>query len=273
MLDIMVLSASRPKLIPYLIESVKEKVHYSYDFNVIWHEDFVYADKSKEVVEYLHNTTFWNTIIEDNPPVMIGPAISNILHNHSTSKYILNLQDDWEFELHIDLDHLIYIMDSYPHINCIYFNKRRNLPIIDDFVYKQMDFNGQLLCKSNHFPFLPGLWRADYVKQNWRINPQGKTQEGWFNKGLKEDMGSYVYGGIDHPRVVRHLGYSWAIKPWGTHPKRKDGYGGNVRLDFVGTQDRAEWLPPEPKRPQFLDNKQQEYNKAKEEFNAKLKDK
>jgi len=265
-MDVMVISASRPKLIPYLIDSCETYVHYSGEFNIIWHEDCVYPDKSKQVENIISREQWDKNLIYDDPPVMIGPAIQNILQKEITSKYMLNLQDDWEFELHIDLNHLVYIMEQNPSINCIFFNKRRNPQQIDGFEYKEHNFNGQLLSKVDHFPFLPGLWRSSYVKNNWRLCPPGKTQEGWFNKGLEGDIGSYTYGGVGYPRVVRHLGYSWAVKPWGTHPIRKDGYGGNIRLDFVGTPDRAEWLPPEQKRPQHIENKQEEYDKAKEEF-------
>jgi len=80
-----------------------------------------------------------------------------------------------------------------------------------------------------------------------------------------EDLGIYVYGSIDYPRVVRHNGYTWAVKPWGDRPIEKEsGYGGDLRLDYVD-KDRAPWLPPEQPRPQFLDNKQEDLQKLREE--------
>lgn len=51
MIDVVVMSASRPKLVPYLMNSFDAQVHYAGEFNKIWHEDFVYPNESFKVME------------------------------------------------------------------------------------------------------------------------------------------------------------------------------------------------------------------------------
>jgi hypothetical protein len=66
------------------------------------------------------------------------------------------LQDDWEFELPIDLDHVSYVMNKNHHINCITFNKKTNIEYFKNESQNQ-NIDGLDLMENDHFPFLPGI--------------------------------------------------------------------------------------------------------------------
>lgn len=265
-IDVMVISSSRPKLLPYLMNSFDKYVHFQGKIRKIIHEDFVFPKWSKEVVEYAKEN--FHRVLKDKPKVGIGHSIANCLREIKTD-YIFNLQDDWEFELPIDLNHILYVMDRNPHINCIYFNKRRNLNIINGYKFEEHEYDHLRLCKSNHWPMGPGIWRTQFVKDNWEVIEKGLTQEAFWNKKIEKSKNNesiYIYGPLQYPRVIRHLGYTWAMKPRGNKSVKRDGPGGTIKYDFSGqpAKMRAPWLPPEEERPLYLDNKKDQIKEWKE---------
>jgi hypothetical protein len=43
-IDVMIISSSRPKLLPYLIDSFNKYIHFHGKFRFIIHEDFVFPE-------------------------------------------------------------------------------------------------------------------------------------------------------------------------------------------------------------------------------------
>ncbi len=62
-LDVVIISASRPKLLPYLMESFKSKIHFNWSTRIMLHEDFVYPDESEKLIDWAKKSNFfwWNT--------------------------------------------------------------------------------------------------------------------------------------------------------------------------------------------------------------------
>lgn len=273
-IDTVIISASRPKLLPFVIDSFRKYMFYDKKIKLMLHEDFVYPEESKKVIEICKKRNI--KTFKHNPAGGIGNAIQFMLDT-VTSKYVLILQDDFEFELPIDLNHILFVMDKNPHINNIFFNKRKNMKVINGYHFKEEEYNGLRLCLSNQWPMFNGIWRTDYVRERWNIDCKGRTQEAHWNHTIKagrvkehdylrENVGCYAYGPLLWPRMIRHLGYTWAVKPKGSWARRKDGYGGNALHDLKKdtAKQRAPWLSPEEKRPMYLENKQDQVNEFKD---------
>lgn len=277
-IDAIIISASRPKLLPYLINSVNKYIFFHGNINLMLHEDFVFPEESKKVINYCKNNEI--QVFFHNPAKGIGNAIKFML-NQVKTKYLFMMQDDWEHELPIDLSHILYVMDRNPHINCIYFNKRKNLKTINGYQFIEENYDGLRLCLGNQWPMFNGIWRTDFVKNKWKLTDGGKTQEAYWNhiikmprtqnyELLKNQVGCYIYGPLGYPRNIRHLGYTWAVKPKGSFARRKDGYGGNAMHDLTKgpSKMRAPWLPPEEERPMYLENKKQMIKEFEKNVNS-----
>ena len=255
MITIGITGSSRPTLLPYMWQSVKDMVHIREEFNVIYHEDFVFEKESNKAVEYIRNNIKNVEILESNPNIGIGRAIDKVVNKIKT-KYMLYLQDDWEFELPIDIDQLIWIMDRNSKIKQIMFFKRnvskylelhgkRLLP--DE--QKQYTFDGVNMCLT-HFKwtFIPSLWRMDYVKKHWKL--YNEKPEANFKKsltGTSEELGCYMLGKHGDYRFSRHLGDDWMMA------KMVDGKPGK-RGALNNTEGRAPWIE-EKERPKYEDSK------------------
>lgn len=278
-LDVMIISASRPKLLPYVVDSIKKYIFFHGNINIYLHEDFVYPDESNKVLKYCKKQnieTFYH-----KPKKGIGNAIHYMLNNVVKSKYVLMVQDDFEFELPIDTSHIVWVMNKHSHINGVFFNKRRNLNVINGYKYLEERYDNLFLCLSDHWPLFNGIWRTDFVRKRWSVVNSGHTQEAFWNKivknnekkndheYLKNNVGGYYYGPLQYPRTIRHLGYTWSVKPKGKWSIRSDGPGGNVEYDLTGqpAKMRAPWLPQEEERPLYLDNKQDQVKKFKKNEN------
>jgi hypothetical protein len=172
-------------------------------------------------------------------------------------------------------------MDKNKHINNIYFNKRKNIKAISGFWFKEEEYDHLRICLTNQWPMFNGVWRKDFVKKRWALNDSKWTQESFWNRTLKEkdqndhdflkeNIGCYMYGPLQWPRMIRHLGYTWSVKPQGTYPRKKDGYGGNAVKDLIKeTKERAEWIPDEEDRPMYLENKKDQIEQFKKQNSKK----
>jgi hypothetical protein len=174
-----------------------------------------------------------------------------MLMNKWKTKYIFHLQDDWVFELPVDLDRILWTMENFENINCIFFNKQLNRHWMEGFEQQEQDFAGLKVCRTYFWPFLPGVWRADIFKEKWSYRKE--RPEGWFNKNgfgktderkelaNKDKFGVYMLGDMFHPRYVRHIGENDSKVAWRQGRER-------VEYSLDDTRSRAPWLPKPEKQ-------------------------
>ena len=169
------------------------------------------------------------------------------------------IQDDWEFERPVELDRILWTMDRYPKINCITFNKYRNMKPTDGFEDKEYDYDGLKLCIYPGWQFLPGVWRMSVIKKKWtpkKIRPEGNWQNSFGKhdfrlnpQTLEDEIGAYMYGGLGEYRYVRHTGGTWRMADW---QMKTNNYkpAGVKHWEFQSwMRDRSPWLGKLTKRP------------------------
>jgi len=108
--------------------------------NVYYHEDFVFPEESKKVTKYLNEQKI--PYYFHNPSIGLGKAMDFMFKNHCKSKYLFYLQDDWEFERHIDVNYMIYAMEENPGVNMIGLNKIKNNGSINGAAQPQYTYSG-----------------------------------------------------------------------------------------------------------------------------------
>lgn len=263
----MIFGSSRPNLLPFTYKSFQDKVENlveNTNIRKLFHEDYVFDDKSNKSVEYMKSKGF--EVITHKPFIGLGWAMRDMILNRTESPYIFYLQDDWEFERFVDLDRILWTMEKHPKINCITFNKYRNMKPTD-FEDKEYDFDSMKTCIYNGWQFLPGVWRTQFTKSKWnRHGTRKERPEGfWQNvfgthkerlnhKFLEDNVGAYMYGGMGEYRYVKHIGNTWRMAEW-RRQGNKTG-SGEIHWDFINLKrDRAPWLPPLEKRPMNQDIK------------------
>lgn len=132
--------------------------------------------------------------------------------------YIFILEGDWVFLKDIDLQNVVNIMDKYPFINYIRFNKRENIVFEPfDFVLEKEDkVNEMDLLRIFSYSGNPHIVRTAYFKDT--VIPV-ISKSYWYNhpkRGLEAAMtdyvssnefqGTYLYGKLNDPPVVKHIG-------------------------------------------------------------------
>jgi hypothetical protein len=261
-LDLMIFGSSRSKLLEYTYKSFQkmiENLSQNTSINKMMHEDYVFGDESVESINYAKSQNF--EVVVSQPFKGLGNAMKEMFLNHTKSDYIFYLQDDWEFERPVDIDRILWTMNQNPKINCITFNKYRNMKPTE-FVEKEVDFDSLKMCLYPGWQFLPGVWRTSIIKDMWKkYGTRKERPEGfWQNlfgtndqrqdhNWLEDKVGAYMYGALGEYRYVRHIGGTWRMAEW----RRKDTNGlpsGEIHWDFMNVdRDRAPWLPPLEKRP------------------------
>jgi len=258
-IDVLVMASSRPDLLKITCEKFKEHITCRDGFRWMIHEDFVYPEESKKTVEYAQK--HFDVVESSLPKIGVGYAMDKMF-KAVESDYLFYLQDDWEFEQPVDLDRIIWTMDRNPEINCITFNKYRNMKpghSGDEFIDQEFVYDGMRLCIYPGWQFLPGIWRMSKVREKWsprKIRPEGNFQNSFGDHETRCDIdycvknvGAYMYGGLGEYRYVRHLGCTWRMADWQIKTNNFKPTG--VRhWDFVSWQrDRAPWLGELTARP------------------------
>ena len=256
------MGSSRPNLLKYTYESFKRFVLYdNTNLKSMMHEDYLYPDESEKSLKYADNN--FDTVILSKPKIGVGYAMDKMFKD-VTAPYIFYLQDDWEFERPVDLDRIIWTMEKHKKINCITFNKFRNMNgSLEDagFENREYDYDGMKLCIYPGWQFLPGVWRMSKVREKWsprKIRPEGNFQNSFGsdkerteNKDnfLENTVGAYMYGAMGEYRHVRHIGGTWRMADWQIKANNYKPTG--VRhWDFKNLErDRGPWLGDLPARP------------------------
>lgn len=254
-LEVLITGSSRPQLYPYCWESFKEMCVIRKPFMVTAHEDVVFGDESQKVIAYLTELKSRgeiHTIDVDSPARGLGYCLNHYVTKRLQAKYVLYLQEDWEFERPIDIDRITWTMDKHPKINLIFFNKIKNSGTINHLEQKEFNFDGLKCCLYHGWTFLPGIWRMDFIRGRWvyrtdrpeaAITQQFTGRES--NRYCVENIGAYIYGPQGDARYVRHLGNDWRMAEW----RIEDGKpGGNHNSETMDLAYMAPWVPY-PERP------------------------
>jgi hypothetical protein len=248
-LDIVICGSSRPKLVPYCIESLRRFIisqSRNTDFRIIYSEDFVNTKDSEEVVKWCENNGV-DRIIKNNPPIGYGNSLYNIINNEVKSEYMINLQDDWEFErTGIDIDRLIWTMKTND-IWSIVFHKYAINRYKKDHFNEEIDFTGLKLVPCNGFRMIPSIWNTNIVKNHFKkcdtkpeaalINSFGTGEERNDKNYCMKNVKSFYLGGKNEPRWVRHLGNTWRKRQFSN---KYDN--GCVEWDILDLRDKPQWI-------------------------------
>lgn len=250
MLEILITSSSRPQLFPYFWESFKKMAIIRQPYRVTVHEDQVFPEQSKKVLEYLNELKEKgeiHIIDQDNPAKGLGWTLDHYITKRFNTKYVFYLQEDWEFERPIDIDRIIWTMDQNPNkLNLVFFNKIKNNGVINKCEQREYNYRGMKLCIYHGWAFLPGIWRLPFVKKHWVYS--GMKPEGAFTNSFgshetrksvrfcEENIGAYIYGPMGDWRYVRHLGNDFRCAKW-----RLEKHGD--KLDYGGNHSSAMDIP------------------------------
>lgn len=255
-LEIFVTGSSRPQLWPFFWESVR-KMCIIRDWPVVKvHEDVVFPAQSKKVEQYVKEQPDISNFKMTQPNRGLGKTLTAYFKKPSfDSKYVFYLQEDWEFERPIDIDKIIWVMDQNPKMNCVFFNKIKNSGAINGQKQTEHTFSGERFCLYHAWPFLPGIWRVNFVRQQMikiggRFSPHkpegsfvnsafGSNDQRANEKYCIDNMGCWIYGRQGEHRYVRHLGNDWRMADW---QRRGNQPGGNHRAR-MDVPYMAPWVP------------------------------
>jgi len=192
---------------------------------------------SDECVKYARGLGYSVHVI--NPAKGQGYAIDYALKNAVVSKYTLKWEDDFKPRMEIPLDTCVKLMDKYPHINQICFNKRSTMSskawgtgpgFQKEQRYFELDGEQIPLVVKEKWWFGTALWRSSYIKpifQYWPSNTHNIFNEfillpktGYIDgrsdtipsaKKVEEVIGCYIYGKHNDPPMVDHTGVNDSI--------------------------------------------------------------
>lgn len=153
---------------------------------------------------------------------------SNIYHNFSKlfnacdTEYCLLLEHDWVFNIPIDFNAIVNVMDKYDYVHNVRFNKRKNIVACTDSILVKDDSITELpLTKTTSWSNNPKVMRmshwtyCDIRLDSSKFNKGNIEQALYFeyNEDIKsmgfdtasKIWGSYLYGDINNAAVVSHL--------------------------------------------------------------------
>ena len=215
-IDVIRTSASRPELFKASTRSLKEGLLYSGKLRWLMHENYLDREASKEIVRFAKESGLYEEILEADPSIGQGMALTRLL-KRTRARYVFNFEDDWEIVRPIDLDAACRLMDENPGIHQIVFNKRDTMRDVNEFKKLEVDFSGTKLVTCPHWRLTPALWRVSFIWPWWAADDSGN-----FHWNLNDRMkgsrkmrdaewvvrhtGTYYMGKFDEKQFVRHLG-------------------------------------------------------------------
>lgn len=218
-------SASRSDL---LIESTKAlRKFLKFDGEIVWHlhEDILNQERSNQCINYAMNCGLYKNVFINNPAIGQGHSLTKLLFT-TTSKYILNFEDDFKPVREIDLNLCVEILEKFEKVNQICFHKRQTMSEKPGFQKKEVIFtldDGReiVLTTNPHWALIPALWRADWIKQRWVDFEQGGHWS--LNDSLKggklqqadwviENTGTYYMGKIGENQYTDHMGADRSLR-------------------------------------------------------------
>jgi len=231
------MSASRPWHLELSHPTLIEHLKYSGELEYHLIESILVEDLSKDCIEWGKKNGYKVTVI--NPAQGQGYTIWYYLNGLAKCKYGLKWEDDFHAVVDIPLDNCVALMEKYPHINQICFNKRETMRSkrcsrqdgeIYEWMKEQREFDlgdkvVPLVCKEKWW-FGSSIWRIDFVKpifQWWpsnthnlfndrviipKIRKENNRKWDYDAKDMETSIGCYIYGKVKDPKMVCHYGGS-----------------------------------------------------------------
>lgn len=240
-IDVFRLSASRPNQLKNTSQSLFQGLKYSGDLRYHLIESILVQDLSNKCIEYAKSLGYKIHII--NPANGQGFAIDYALKNAVTSKYTVKWEDDFMPEVDIPLDDCVALMEKYPHINQICFNKRETMAWkwaaaaggnryhwIKEQRYFEVGGRQIPLVVKEKWWFGSAIWRTSFIKPLFKWWPnnthnllndevimplagyipgKGKNEIGKIiptPEQVEKHVGCYIYGKTGDKRMVFHAG-------------------------------------------------------------------
>jgi hypothetical protein len=232
-------SISRPWLLQLTTPTLHGHFKYSGQLRHHLVESVIVRELSDENKQWAEDSKYFTSITEISPQRGYGFAIYHFMYFICKAPYMINWEDDYSAEVDIPLDDCIGLMEKYPHINQICFNKRETMktkPAGDgaeryEWVKEQRYFelNGRQipLVVREKWWFGPAIWRISFIKFIFQAFPSrvhhyfndqvilplaGRRREGnrWIlpdAKQIEEAVGTYIFGKHEDPRMVCHSGF------------------------------------------------------------------
>jgi len=232
-------SVSRPWQLKRTTPTLFDRFKYAGKIEYHLVESVFVDELSEECLEYATSQEYITHVIK--PQRGYGYAIKWFLDNMCTAPYMINWEDDYAAVTDIPLTECVELMETYPHINQICFNKRKTMSYKwarpghgrEDFKWQkeQREFpltDGRMipLVVKEKWWFGPAIWRVSFVKDKFvgfrervhhRFNdevlfplfgprrlPDGSPYVPTPTE-VEEVIGCYIYGRHKDPPMSRHM--------------------------------------------------------------------
>lgn len=265
-IDIWRMSASRPWQLKDTHQSLFD--HLKYDGELRFHliESILVREYSDECIHWAKCNGYEIHIID--PAQGQGYAVWYALNKVINCPYSLKWEDDFKAEEDIPLNDCVQLMNKYPHINQICFNKRETMRCKTvqgengyyEWIKEQRYFDVEdrkipLVVKEKWW-FGTSVWRTSYIKplfRYWAVNTHNKLNdevllplagykegEKGTRKGIviptpsdvEKNIGCYIYGKTADKRMVEHCGVGDSIFV-GQFQKRMKEEGKKIIGDII----------------------------------------
>ena len=230
-IEVMVDSGSRPEILKETLPIIMDRLKFTGRLRWMFHEVLIDRKKSEENLKYVESLGVFD-VIESNEPLGQAISVGNILE-HTRSKYLIHIEDDYILTKEINLDHMWHIMEECGDVNQIAFNRRKTMPDVAGWKKRMYDKANHVLTTSPHWRFTPAMWRLSFIKPLWEHweGPNGhwalnnKLQVGMDNTNktaelVAERMGTFYYGSVGEPALCEHV-----------------GQGFSNRMEYAGTKE------------------------------------
>jgi len=221
-IDITTTATLRPDVLEKTYASFWEHIfsQYDYDYRLIINVDPIGDNvySQEDVISVAES--YFPDIVYNCPDNSSFPKAVKMVWGNSTSDYVFHLEDMWLALTHVNLDHMVHILDNYSKIASVNLHKY----VLSDGApepnfYRYHNKQDKRLFLQIRDPLLsPGLYSGDFVrriakKMNNTDNPELQV---WGDKKVPNDKGG--------SKQVRKLlsRYDYAI------------YAGNWKLPFWG---------------------------------------
>lgn len=231
-IDIIRGSVSRPEFLKESTPTLLKHLKYSGELKHTILESVFVNSKSKGNKKFAKENHF--NYHEINPQAGYGVALKYALDYIVNSKYMINWEDDYSAVKDINLDECISVMERYPKVNQICFNKRPTLAFkwvrLKDNKYKwykeprvfKVGNRKYYLVVKEKWWFGPAIWRVDYIKDKFVgynkdvhhllndniLLPLAGAKEGYFPnaKEVEDNIGCYIWGKTGDSPMTKHIG-------------------------------------------------------------------
>lgn len=246
-IDVWRMSASRPWQLEKTSDALFKRLKYRGELRFHLIESVLVEDLSEQCIEIAKSLGYNVHVIK--PAKGQGFAMNEAIHKVITSKYSIKWEDDFRPEKNIPINTCVDLMEKYPHINQICFNKRPTLEwkwatnengekykwYKEQRYFKLGSRKVPLVVKEKWW-FGPAVWRMDYIRPKFKWWPtnthnlmndlvllplagfvQGDPRNNWRGRkvpapdDIEKHIGCYIYGKTGDPGMAEHTGFGDSI--------------------------------------------------------------